>query len=135
MPDSDTITEAGDAILLRPGICHDYGTARGASGWELLWTHFLPRPHWLPWLDWPEVAPGICRLSLGQNADAVQTALADMYRRARGGSPRRDDWAMHALESALLLCDQANPRAQSGRIDARIARATDYLLEHLCEPI
>lgn len=42
---------------------------------------------------------------------------------------------MHALESALLLCDQVNPRAQAAQTDARIVRATAYLLEHLRDPV
>src|SRR4051794_34210140 len=69
---------AGDVILLRPGTLHDYGIARRASAWELLWAHFLPRPHWLEWLGWPEAAPGLGVLSLGEEGEArerVEDAL------------------------------------------------------------
>src|SRR5688572_16145761 len=45
-------TAPGDAILIRPNTPHDYGTARGASGWELLWAHFRPRSYWREWLTW-----------------------------------------------------------------------------------
>ena len=63
---------AGDAVLIRPGTPHDYGVAPREHGslerWELLWTHFHPRPHWLPWLDWPEVAPGLHHRHLPSSA-------------------------------------------------------------------
>ena len=48
------LVQAGDLVLIRPGIAHDYGTAPQAARWELLWGHFHPRPHWLEWLVWPE---------------------------------------------------------------------------------
>ena len=108
----------GDAVLLRPGTLHDYGTARGLDVWELLWTHFAPRPHWQEWLLWPEVAPGIARLSLGDNSEGrirIEDALREMRRWERGGQPRRDEFAMNALEKALLWCDAVNPRSAQAK--------------------
>src|SRR5579862_456604 len=56
--------KAGDITLVAPGTPQDYGVARGAPVWELLWAHFHPRAHWHEWLDWPEIAPGLMQLSL-----------------------------------------------------------------------
>src|ERR671929_1711544 len=41
-------TAAGDAVLVRPRIPHDYGTAPGADRWEIVFSHFHPRPGWTP---------------------------------------------------------------------------------------
>jgi AraC family transcriptional regulator, arabinose operon regulatory protein len=129
---------AGDVVLLRPGTLHDYGVGRRAANWELLWAHFLPRPHWLEWLGWPEVAPGLGILSLGEEGEArerIEEALREMNRRARGGQPRREAFALNALEAALLWCDAANPKSAQGRLDARVVRAMEYLRERLHEPV
>lgn len=83
----ETRINAGEVCLLRPGASHDYGTAPGADRWELLWTHFLPRPHWFALLDWPEIAPEVCRLTLGVNTAEVHAALADMNRRTKAVCP------------------------------------------------
>ncbi len=134
----DLFCERGDTVLLRPGALHDYGTAPGASGWEIVWAHFLPRPHWSDLLQWPAIAPGLLRLSLPDDAlrDRVENALVAMNRHARGeGGPRRDQFALHALEEALLWCDMANPEDQNARRDARIARAVEILQSRLADPI
>jgi AraC family transcriptional regulator of arabinose operon len=136
-PGGEVRARPGDIALLRPGALHDYGTARDADGWELLWTHFLPRPHWLPWLGWPEAAPGLLHLSLPSDTyAAVNEALEEMHRwAASGGLPRRDEFALNALERALLWCDAANPRRDEAKIDARVRRAMAHLLENLSEPV
>lgn len=116
--------------------------ARGTDGWELLWVHFLPRPHWLEWLAWPEEAPGLLRLRLGESGPArerVEEALWSMHRYATGGLLRRTDLAMNALEAALLWCEEANPLAErpssGGPLDPRVRRAMELLLEGLSEPV
>lgn len=137
----ELVVHAGDLVLLRPGTSHDYGTARGASGWSLLWAHFLPRPHWREWLNgWPEAAPGVLHLALGDHAEVrarTETHLSEMHRLATGGLPRREQFALNALEAALLWCDTlVSPHPRNGsRFDGRILRAMEHLLEHLSEPV
>lgn len=126
-----------DAVLLRPSVLHDYGTAQGADSWELLWTHFAPRPHWNDYVKWPEVAPGIGVLRLADAPEMyqrIEAALWEMHRLERGGLPRRDDFAMNALEKALLWCDAANPRTAQSRLDPRIVRVMERLRENPAEP-
>lgn len=127
----------GDLTLLRPHTLHDYGTAHGAGLWDILWTHFLPRPHWLDWLStWPDAAPGIVHVSLPEPARSeVAQNLTAMHRHALSGQARRDAFAMSYLEMALLQCDRALLPFGGGRLDERVLRARAYLLEHLSEPM
>lgn len=133
----DRITTAGDITLLRPRTLHDYGTAPGADLWDIVWTHFLPRPHWLDWLGaWPDAAPGIIHLSLPEPTRAeVAQDLTEMHRHALSGQARRDAFAMSCLEMALLRCDHALLPFGGGRTDERVQCARAYLQEHLSEPI
>jgi AraC family transcriptional regulator of arabinose operon len=134
-------TAPGDLTLLSPGTRHDYGTAPGAGRWELLWTHFRPRPDWAPWLRWPEAAPGLMRL---RPADSdARRAVFDRFREAHalatGAAPSalrlRETFAMNALEAVLLWCDTQNPRSAPARLDPRVAQATEFLARRLAEPI
>jgi len=129
-------TEPGDAVLLPPGVLHDYGIANGAKQWDLLWAHFHPRPEWAPWLSWPsaaEGAAGLLRLRIARPAARrrVEAALAKMHRRALGPHRLRTSMAMNALEEALLWCDTESPLASTTAPDPRIAQAQEYLCEHL----
>ena len=126
--------EPGDIVLIRPNALHDYGTARTEESWEILWTHFTPRPHWLSWLGWPEEAPGVLKLSLtGEVREKVEAALWEMHRRATGPLARREDFALHALEEALLWCETATPAAR--KLDPRVDAAMRFLLENLARPL
>ena len=44
--------------------------------WDLLWTHFHPRPNWIEWLNWPEVSPGLMRLRLENRKDQAPNPAA-----------------------------------------------------------
>jgi AraC family transcriptional regulator of arabinose operon len=130
---------AGDIVVLRPGVRHDYGTAPGADTWEILWAHFLPRPHWLAWLAaWPEAtgsrSAGVLRLALvGERYRAVEAALQEMHARAVSGLPRRDDFARASLEEALLWCAAARPG--DCRFDPRVERALAFVQESVARPV
>ena len=125
----------GDLVLLRPGTRHDYGVAPEAGVWDLLWTHFHPRPDWAPWLLWPEEAPGLARLTLTDDLrDRVFHRFAQAHELATGALRRRETFAMNALEEVLLLCDLANPRARPARLDPRIEEALSFLCRRLAEP-
>ena len=132
---------SGDLVIVRPGTPHDYATARDANRWELVWAHFLPRPHWQEWLaGLPQAAPGIGRVSLGTNTEArqsVEAALSAMNGYATEGLLRATDFAMNALETALLHVDAANPEAANrAHFDARVLRVMERLRgELLSEPL
>lgn len=134
-------TSAGDLTLYRPHTRHDYAVVPETGHWDLLWTHFHPRPDWTPWLVWPEAAPGLMRLRpedggvwekiirrFGE-ANALATGLLPSAQR------HRETFAMNALEEVLLWCDTQNPLSAAARLDGRIREAMEYLIRHLAEPI
>ncbi len=133
----ELVTQPGDMVLIRPGVRHDYGTARGQRHWELRWAHFIPRPNWLPWLDWPEVAPGLLHLALRSHEAAARLGprFRDLVRLNAGPSPQREALALNALEEILLWCDLANPRRQTAGLDSRIRRSLDFICERFAEPL
>jgi len=130
-------TKAGDMILLKPHTRHDYRTDPDSSHWEPLWAHFMPRPEWISWLDWPVIAPGLLHLSL---SGSEQHGL--IVRRFRkmlqlNASPHRshEALAMNALEEILLWSDLANPKHETAHLDSRIRLALDHISAHFSEPL
>jgi AraC family transcriptional regulator of arabinose operon len=122
--------------LTRPGTPHDYGPKRGGD-WRIRWSHFHPRPHWLQWLDWPEVVPGLMMLQVNDAANWSQIigALETAARQVAGPPPRSIHFAMNTLEQMLLWCDAVNPRSQRMRFDPRVADAMEYICRRLGEKI
>ena len=131
----EIITEAGDAVIHKPGAAHDYGVPENGDDWEIIWVHFRPRPEWLEWLVWPEEAPGIMRLRIADLTDRkrIERQLHDMNRLARSDSPCREAFAMNALERALLVYDRHNPILADHHTDPRVEAVMSYLREHLAE--
>jgi AraC family transcriptional regulator of arabinose operon len=125
-------TVPGDVMLLPPGALHDYGVGPASPAWELLWAHFHPHPHWLEWLDWPSIAPGLLHLTLDDLAlrAEIQAKLRDALRHTTNAHRRREEFAMNALEAALLLCDTVNPRQGQPVLDSRVRAAMDYLCQN-----
>lgn len=120
----------GQAILYSPHAPQEYETHRLWRTWRLLWAHFAPRPHWVEWLRWNEVAPGVfhVNLSLSQVGDQFQKA---MMRVTEPGVSV--DFARAALEEALLWAREALPKGK-GTFDWRVRRAMDYLAAHVTQP-
>jgi AraC family transcriptional regulator, arabinose operon regulatory protein len=131
------IAERGDLVLIAPGTLHDYGLEPMLKRWDLLWAHFLPRNEWMAWLKWPEIAPGLKRLTL-EDSEArtkILERFRDVYRLAQSSHQRRESFAMNALEETLLWCDLVNPLSKESRLDPRIQRAANYICEHFAEDL
>lgn len=129
------LANADDVVLFRPGIAHDYGLDESHGYWKNRWTHFLPRPECLDWLQWPEFAPGMMCLHLDAPVrDLVQTELQAMDLAVRLQTRRWEELAVNALERALLLCDTVNPRDADNRRDIRIRKAVGLLCQRREEP-
>ena len=121
---------AGDMILIRPWTPHEYGLDESHGYWKDTWTHFLPRPDCLEWLHWPELAPGLMHLRLAGAVRAqVRAELYSMDAAAHGTHRRHEEFAVNALERALLLCDSRNPLHAGSRLDERIRKAMRLLCE------
>lgn len=129
----ELIANPGDWVLIRPGTLHDYGVESALRQWELLWVHFQPRAHWLPWLNWPAAAPGLMRLHI-RDEETVDR-FREVYRLFTSDVRRREAYAMNALETLLLDCDRQNPLAVTSIYDERIRRAMDYLERNLARKI
>jgi AraC family transcriptional regulator, arabinose operon regulatory protein len=123
----ELVAEPGDAVFICPNTLHDYGVEHGLERWELLWTHFHPRPHWAAYLHLPEVSPGLLQLHVGKaHRKEIEKRFADVHALATSGRERREDFAMNALEEVLLLLDSLNPNARR-QLDPRITKAQAYL--------
>lgn len=124
-------------VLLRPGTRHDYGTASPSGTWDLLWAHFHPRPHWHEWLAWPEVAPGLMRITLRDPLirQKIVTRLLETHRLATGALKQRETFALNALEEVLLWCGTQNPRSEQARLDGRVRECMDYLCHNLAAKV
>ena len=127
------MVQAGDIVLLRPGTRHDYGTAPQPGTWDLLWAHFLPRPHWHDWLAWPEAAPGRMQLALHEPVirQKIVSRFLETHRLATGALKQREVFAMNALEEVLLWCGTQNPWSDQARLDGRVRECMDYLCRNL----
>eukprot|EP00831_Metopus_contortus_P082049 TRINITY_DN8780_c0_g1_i1.p1 TRINITY_DN8780_c0_g1~~TRINITY_DN8780_c0_g1_i1.p1 ORF type:complete len:356 (+),score=44.81 TRINITY_DN8780_c0_g1_i1:196-1263(+) len=81
--------EQGDLLLLKPHWKHLF---RSCDDWDILWFHFLPRPHIAHALEWLENAPGTGLIHLEDTEfDTVRTALLEAhtleYQRTHGWNP------------------------------------------------
>lgn len=127
----------GDMVVIKPGVLHDYGTARRERQWELFWAHFIPRPAWLEWLDWPEVAPGLLHLPLAGDDSRYRIVrrFRELVRLNAGPSRLREPLALNALEEIVLRCEQANPRGAAAGMDSRIAHSLAFICDHFAAPL
>ena len=122
-------------LLFRPGAPQDYSTDPSAGRWALRWVHFVPKPHWEPWLAWPEFARGTGALRLAaESAERFAQALKRMLTASRLGGVAGTDLALNALEEALIWAhrDVAGDRWLS--LDARIRKAVDRLAADPARP-
>lgn len=127
-------TRPGDAVLLRPGTAHDYGTDPAAGRWRLLYCHVHPPAPWLALLDWPEAAPGIGVIRLGTELDLrVRKALRTSGRAARLGVGRPELFALNSVEAALLWYDTRNPHRH--QLDERVLAVLEHIDAHLAEEL
>ena len=124
-------SEPGEMTLIAPEHPHLF---RSEPGWDLVWFHFLMRPHLTAELHWPEEAPGLrhCRLA-GADFRRGRAALLEAsqldHRRASG-------W--HGLDYALLeetLMRGFAGHKQSGGDGEWLARAQRLLLQGPAESL
>lgn len=129
-------TSPGDLLLYEPGAMQDYRTApKSRKRWRLLWSHFLARPTWNLWSQWPELAPGIRLIHLSAaHRIPCEEALRRMIRAVHRAGPIQTDFAFAALEEVILHGRAAQAEAGDAPADTRIARAVAHLTDHFKEP-
>ncbi len=133
--DCETVMERGSLLLIAPGTTHDYGHLHDRSAWCNIWVHFHPRSHWLPWLNWPQLAKGTMLLDVTGGFAEVETEMRRTLECSRSASRLRDDAALNSLERVILLCDALNPLQAATRLDPRIRRSLDIMAERLDKPL
>lgn len=125
---------AGDAVLLRPGVLHDYATAPGSTRWEFAFAHFHARGDWMPMLDWPVTLGGLGLIRAdGEVHRRVTAALRRSGRSRSGGLARAELFAVNALEEALLWLDTQNPLTT--RTDERVLRVIEHIGAHIADEL
>lgn len=130
------VLRPGDVLLYEPHEPQDYGTAAEAGKWHLLWSHFMPKPHWQAWLHWPAGENGLklLRLAEGEVRHGFHAAIHRMVDLARRPLPIAPDLAMLALEEALLWAKLAAFQDEWVTMDDRVRKAINYLTTHFREP-
>lgn len=126
--DGAVVTAAGDTLLLRPRMIHEYGTF--SDGWRLAFAHFHPRAEWSPLLEWPTRAGGVGVLRADRSIrPRILEALRTCARSSVGALPQSELFAVNALENALLWLDTQNPLR--GRMDERLLQVVEHIAEDL----
>ena len=126
----------GEAVWFAPGAAQDYRTDGSAGRWRLLWAHFNPRPNWRAWIRWRQVAPGTGWLALppGEIRGGFEAAMARTVAALRASHRDAVEFALNALEEALLWADRADEGHPSAQLDPRVRAAMDYLAARPAEP-
>jgi len=126
---TERVLAPGEAVLFSPGAAQDYRTDGTTGRWRLLWTHFNPRPDWRAWMRWPEVArhTGWLQLTAGETRVGFEAALQRMVNALRAPHGDASEFALNALEEALLWAQRSDEGHPQARFDARVRLAMDYL--------
>jgi AraC family transcriptional regulator of arabinose operon len=134
--DGEYTSRAHDISLYRSGSFQNYQWSPVTRRWDLLFAHFTPRDEWLPWLNWPQQGEGLMLLHLRE--PATRRRVLEQMRKAllisQGSQPRRQMFAMSALETALLWCDSVNSRQGGAVIDNRVRKVMETICQDSVAP-
>lgn len=137
LDDQVYLCKAGDLLLLAPGAMHDYATLEEAQPWEFYWTHFLPRPTWIEWMQLPERAKGLRGLAVvdGTLRQRVEQTFQRLLQDLHNSSSLHGDLAANALEEILLCVALQNRPAPAPTLDPRVEMVLKYLNTHYREAL
>ena len=129
-------TRPGTVVLFEPNSPQHYQTHPGSAQWHLLWTHFQSRPTWMAWLDWPSPARGlrVAEIPEGEARTNCWRALRRIRQSRALAGTSSEDFALNALEAALLWIRESLAREGRFRFDPRIRRALDIMGSDLSSP-
>lgn len=119
-------SEPGELILIAPEHPHIFRTE---PGWNLIWFHFLMRPHLTAEIHWPEEVPGLRRRRLtGADFRRVKAALLEALQLDHRRAPGWHGLAYTLLEETLM---RGFAGSSQNRDDGRewLARAQRLLLQ------
>jgi AraC family transcriptional regulator of arabinose operon len=127
--DSPRKLAVGETVLFAPGAAQDYRTDETAGRWRLLWAHFAPRPNWRAWMRWPEVGRAVGWIGLpdGEIRQGFEAAMTRTVAALRAPHDDAVEFALNALEEALLWAHRAGEKHPQAKFDPRVRKAMDYL--------
>lgn len=122
----------GELSLIRPNMRKRYQVVSDRP-WEYVQCSFVPRPHWDPWLEFPEVQPGFTRLPLADSRvfQDVRRSLLRVHQMVSTALPEDTDLIFNALERVILICRHHTHRVHHAPRDSRVDAAVSYLMAHL----
>jgi len=133
-PQAHSLVPPRHAVLFAPGEYQRYRTDPGTGAWDLVWSHFHPRPHVLSLLDLPKTKSGHRILDATRVAPSVENALRRSYLARQRGLTFAEDWSFHLLEEALLHLAGVSARNPQNQWDPRIRRAVTLLGDRITDP-
>jgi AraC family transcriptional regulator, arabinose operon regulatory protein len=124
----EIVAEKNSVVLYHPGVCQEYETHQRYGAWHLLWAHFHPYSHWLPWLEWPLITNGLAhipRVSPGEMKLLAEN-MRDVVRYSQFSLRNSQPLAMNAFEKVILNLGGFVATAQQNRLDPRILKAVNF---------
>lgn len=123
--DKSLVAGQGMLILMMPGFRHQF---LPEPGWELLWFHFLARPHVTEALQWPPEIPGAGAVHFsGEEETTIRETLSEVHQLELRRPPGWNPLAMLLLESVLVRGFN-RIQAVRGEPDSAIRLAQELLL-------
>lgn len=137
LDDQPHLCRAGDVMLLEPGAMHDYATFDQAQPWNFYWVHFLPRPHWVEWLQLPGRTTGLRGVIIDDAAmkERIEHAFVRLLHDLHSSTRFQMDLAATALEEILICIAQHRERTSPQTLDPRIAAVLQRLNANYREPV
>lgn len=131
------LCQAGDLMLLEPGSVHDYATLDQTQPWEFYWAHFLPRPHWVEWMQMPARTAGLRGLTVKEPAlrQRIQQTFTRLLQDLHTPTRFHADLAANALEEILLCVRLHDAHTQTQTLDARVDAVLKHLNTHYREAV
>ena len=129
-------TKPGTVALFEPDAPQHYQTNPKGNHWHLAWAHFQSRPAWISWLDWPSPVRGfrVAEIPEGEARTNCWRSLRRIRKSRELAGTSSGDFALNALENALLWIRESLAREGRFTLDPRIRRALDIMSSDLASP-
>ncbi|WDE95799.1 helix-turn-helix domain-containing protein [Lentisphaera profundi] len=125
----DLFMEGLECVLLPPRIAHDYGLPEEGGHWAAYWAHFIPRPHWLSFLQWNEVRDGLFYFKIPNQElyDMIINLIQEAIDLVQEEVAFSEQLAMNRLEEILIRIARVQQDLEHSGLDQRIVGAVRYI--------
>ena len=134
----DLFMEDLECVLLPPRVAHDYGIPEGDDGfWAAYWAHFIPRPHWLSFLQWSEMRDGLFYFKIPDQKlyKKIIVLIQEAIELAKEEIAFSEQSAMNRLEEILIHIARVQQDLEHSGLDQRIVSAVRYIQENYSRSI